>query len=456
MVADRRTFLVPGFPAHRVDAARAVLNRLARQAERDGHSFSSYPEIQISGRRLVSRCLLSGAAYPSTSSCEALHHGRSCEVVSRFVVDLEISIDAPVVGGWELIGRVELVDWGSDNLIYTFPGVEVGDGELARWRSGAIGCDHCRVDRRRSDVVILRALDDARAPRGSLRQVGRNCLSAFTGAVGAPELIGQLGWPDQIWDAGEDGAGGWGSGAVVYPVEDVVAIAAAIVRADGYVSRARAREAPGLGAATADRVRRVLGRIGILEGGTEPTRGDRDLARQAIGWALSEDEDGSDYRQNLRVLAGADHVGLEHVGVLSSLVVAFGRAMGDRAARGPSAPLGAGDLVGEVGKMIEVDVKIEHIARLGFQSKFSSVRRDAIRAIRMRDDEGRALLWKTSSTVLSREGERVRVRGRVVVHRQHRGQMETEITRCRVVRAGIGGESQVSMTTRLDRREDEE
>jgi hypothetical protein len=437
---------IDGFPAHRVEAARAVLSRLHRSMRRVGTSGSAEihddgaiggaatvaPTIEIARRRIEARCQISGLVLGVEDRvCSARHVGRPCALRRRWVVDLEVQFDRPIVGAWEVIGRIEAIAWGSDNLIHVVLGASVADGELARWRTGAVGCDHCGVDRERSDVIVLRALDDAVAPRGTLRGVGRTCLEVLTGVADAGSVLARIGWPAQVWQAGDDGHDGWGAESAVYAVEEIVTVAAAIIRVDGYVSRAKARESSQGVAATADRVLRVVGHVSILEGTSAPSRGDVDAAQQAILWALGEDEsDRSDYRNNLRVLAGADHVGAEHVGVLASLVVAYDRALGDRALRGPSAPLGAGAHVGAVGEVIELDVVIERRSRVGT----TQGRWGMVCLVRMRDEAGRSIVWRTTSDAAGEEGGRVRIRGRVRAHSIYRGEMQTELTRCRIVR----------------------
>jgi hypothetical protein len=161
-------------------------------------------------------------------------------------------------------------------------------------------CDHCKTARRRSETFIVRQVET-----GQVKQVGRQCLGDFLG-VSPEQFLARWG----LWQAvarfgdDEDWQGNGMRTVDTWKLSTVLAVTAAVVRREGWLSKKAVRE-NGHGTPTSTLVMNWLV-------GTDPdTRRwvertpveacDREAAEQAAAyWAASTDA--SDYAENARLL----------------------------------------------------------------------------------------------------------------------------------------------------------
>lgn len=87
--------------------------------------------------------------------------------------------------------------------------------------------------------------------------------------------------------------------------------------------------------------------------------------------------------------------------------------------------------VGEVGDKLDVVVTLERRAWFEVDS-FRGYGKDTVNVYTFKDDDGNALVWKTSAFIDNDEGERVRVKGRVKSHDEYRDEKQTYLSRCKV------------------------
>lgn len=423
-----------GFPKHRLATAHTLLAqshaRLVRAARKSGQDAPSAPRIVIVGERIESRCV----------ECKTVSDGfcgGTCMIprcggylVSSEVVDLEVHGERPALAGWEFLAVVEPLTGG--NLIRQVPDAVIADGELLRWRQGAVQCDHCTTVRRRLETFIVRADGtDHSIPKGAYKQVGRQCLSAFLGGRSPAAIVWALGWADLLSRAaGEsDGeGGGWREAPQVFAPAVVLAWTAAVVRLNGFVSRKAAELHQS--SSTSDVVSYLL--TPVTGQGREawrracekhlPTDADRACGAAALAWA-KELPGVSDYERNLSLVARQEVLTRRHLGTLASAIQAHARVLGDAAtlaARGgaPSAHQGT------IGAKLELAVTIErcHTTNGNFGPRH---------IITMRDATGNAYVWCTG-TATATPGSTHTVKGTVKRHSDYKGEAQTELTRCKL------------------------
>jgi hypothetical protein len=87
----------------------------------------------------------------------------------------------PKLAGWSLVAKVEWL--GEERLLSCVPGETCPE----RYRTGSFFCDHCKTDRRRKEVFILRNGDRH-------VQVGRSCLKDFLGGKSPEDLLAAAEW----------------------------------------------------------------------------------------------------------------------------------------------------------------------------------------------------------------------------------------------------------------------
>ena len=259
------THLIKNFPAHKVDDARHALDiahaRIVRAAAKVGQAAPEHPGLFVVAERVRSRCRACKNTVdgfpPATHNCSRSGSNEPGAWVSIALVDIELTAGRPALAGWDFLAAVEPLEGG--NLIRQVPGAEVAEGELAAWSTGAIACDHCQAKRRRTETFIVRADGtDTAVPAGTYKQVGRQCVAAFLGGKSAASIVAQLGWPDVVRSIGDvDGEGGWGSSeAEQFDPAVFLALTAAVIRLDGWMSRGAALSTEGR--ATVDHVLTLL------------------------------------------------------------------------------------------------------------------------------------------------------------------------------------------------------
>lgn len=440
---------IEGFPADRLDLAREALAkahaRLVRAAARTGQVAPAAPILTITRAYARSRCgtckhEVEGPP-PGEHRCRRGSLVSILEVTWRTVqlVDVEVTAERPALAGWEFLAVVEPLTGG--NLIRQVPGAQIAEGELGRWREGALRCDHCQTIRRRTETFVVRADgSDPAVAAGTYRQVGRNCLAAFLGGRSPAAIVAALSWIDLVRDAaGEpDEGGGWfGRAPAVYDPAQFLAWVCGVIREEGWLSRHAAREQEKT--STASIALYLMDPPSPMDRRHGPERerclpGDEEIARAeaALAWARAL-APASDYERNLSLVArqpGA--MKRDHAGILASAVAAHTRVLEREAerdlarrqeaevvARAPSRH------VGQVKDRLNLELTVQRVAQVPTDY-------GALNILSMRDDSNNLFVWKTGSTT-KKPGERLKLRGTVKKHDQYRGENQTVLTRCEEV-----------------------
>lgn len=421
---------IAGYPVHRVESAREELEkshrRLVRAAARAGQEAPAAPVLVVTREYVTSRCRGCGRCWEGAGPCFDTCPG---PVRRTALVDLELQAPPARLAGWSFLAVVEPLEGG--NLIRQVPGAEVVEGELDAWRTGAIQCTHCCTARHRKETFILRRENTVPGDLGAYSEVGRQCLAAFLGGASAASIVARLGWADLVRGAagesdGDGGGASGSSGSDVHDPAEFLSWCCSIARLDGFISRAAAQQREGvtatstaaewlLGEPPGDRARWAAARARLA-----PQDEDRERAAAVLAWARAL-PGGSDYEQNLQLVANQDMLRSKHAGILASAVPAYARVLGEQVAR---AARGPGEHYGKVGERYELELTVERVVPI------STDYGDAVIAS-MRDAAGRLFMWRTGSSVGS-PGDRVQIRGSVKRHSEYKGELQTELTRCKV------------------------
>ena len=232
-------------------------------------------------------------------------------------------------------------------------------------------------------------------------------------------------------EGAEEGFGG-GHGPQECTLAEYLPVVAWCVRTLGWVSRTAARE-KGEGAhATADHVWTLtFDREAAKKANLAVSEEDSTKASQAFAWAEElSDEDvakgGGDYLHNLRAVARSGLVNRKLAGIAASTVTAWERAMGKARLATECAALPQADVhVGTVGKRATWRVTLEFVT--GYETAYGYTT-----GCRFRTTEGATLVWKASSTSLTREdaGKRYDLKGTVKAHSEYKGAKQTLVNRC--------------------------
>jgi hypothetical protein len=350
------------------------------------------------------------------------------------IIIMSVTGPTPKLAGWTLVAKIEML--GEERLIKCVPGEECPE----EYRKGDFHCDHCKTDRRRSNVFVMRH-DDGRHV-----QIGRTCIQDFLGGVD-PEMLLAIASMNfdvvkHIGEMDEEGFEfGRGSG---YDSENSVIYLTAVsicIRHLGWVSRSAAGE----GMATADDAWSLLNppnsgeALARYEKWVEKNdlhfqERDKENAKAALEWAASHPTEGvSDYLYNLGVAARAGYVTRSSRGILASAVMVYLREM-DRAEeakqREKEDKTKSNEYLGEIKKR-EVFGPLTLVYENWFEGRFG-----VTTLLKFEDEAGNVLCWFASGHKDEFEkGDVVTLKATVKKHEEYKGRKQTIINRAVVVPA---------------------
>lgn len=88
--------------------------------------------------------------------------------------------------------------------------------------------------------------------------------------------------------------------------------------------------------------------------------------------------------------------------------------------------------VGAIGNKLDLDVVLEKRAWFEVKS-FSGFGTDTMHVYTFRDEQGNALVWKTTSGTNAEKGDKVHLKGTIKEHTEYDGEKQTVLTRCKIV-----------------------
>ena len=208
---------------------------------------------------------------------------------SRFI-EVTIAGPNPVLGGWEFVATLEHLtdDQGKPmNMLMVRPGFE---GKLPERFHTVIAsnCDHCHQTRNRTNTYVVRNVAS-----GEWKQIGSSCIKDFCGGNDPRAVAAMLEWwldtQRDCQDEGEQGEGG-GREASRYSLRYFLAVTAAAIREDGWMSRSKADEA--CKRATVETVLEALNdpKKYLIDNSTQGKADAAQAARLEASSSLSEDK----------------------------------------------------------------------------------------------------------------------------------------------------------------------
>lgn len=402
-------------PEGNLAGLREAFGKLANRAAKLG---VTPPRLRVLATRIV-------AAEEPDPMWAAAGHPERTRRRHRTVHDVAVEGEAPRLKGYRLVGTIDHASSaGAGNVVRS---VAADDPVPARFRSAPPRCDHCAVKRRRNETFVLRA-----EAGGDLRQIGRSCLGDFFG-TDDPDLIAaafEQGFlARRIAGAAEDEGWERGTGRIRHePLDLFLATVHRTIRRCGWLGAAAARES--LGRATWKEVADTL--AGRPNRRPEepvtpwPDDADRQAATAAAAWLVAQPDGGaSEYLLNLKAATADGCVARANFGLVCSLIPTWRRALERDAEARATANSGH---VGAAGERGGVKVTVLGISR--HQSAWG-----ALSVVRMADDKGNLLVWRTRSADGLETGKAYEIRGTVKRHGERQCRKETSLSRVHVVRA---------------------
>lgn len=335
------------------------------------------------------------------------------------VVDVEISVELPMSERFKFVGCVEPVPGSDENLVYSYGGETLPE----KYRKCEANCDHCRQDRKRERVYILRDMES-----GKYSQVGKSCLAGYlpggisVAMLKALDVLPGMGWEDQnFFGRSPEGAS--------IDLARFLPFVSRSIRQDGWVSRSEAQRSYPLRMSTADRAyedyreareRQTFWTEGLFEKMFSPE--DFSAARRTLEYFTREcPEECEEYERNLFVVFGSGRARIKDLPLAASAIQHVSRKL----AKESSQRMGWADAhAGKPGERLDLgEVTVEKV--FSFEGMYGMSHLHVFR-----DSEDRALVWKTGAVCMM-EGEKLHLTGTVKEHGEYDGRQQTVLSRCK-------------------------
>jgi hypothetical protein len=358
--------------------------------------------------------------------------GQPCRILSyEVLIHVVVTGDPPRLADWEPVA-VLTREQGGPVITRVWPGL-AQEPNLAAFRGTDPVCEHCHTARDRNDTFVVR-----HTRTGQMRQVGRNCLAAYTGVrLNIPTWLYTHGGLDDLDALCGSSCGGSPRAAV----DEILAVTVAAIREAGWVSRTLARESMGVRTATADLVDLyVWGRSTSAAKLREqwqpvvhhPDTITRTAAIRDYATHLADHQDG-EYAANLSTLAALDYVTPRNVGLLCSAAAAYARHEEREVQRRVE---GESQRQGAVKQRLNLDgLTVTHTNVIDTAWGLSTL-------IVLVDQAGNRFKWFASGLHTFDVGDRVSLRGTVKTHDEYHGIQQTQLTRCTVTHHTKHGDEQ--------------
>ena len=220
----------------------------------------------------------------------------------------------PKVGNYELIGIICNVE--GKNLIKCVPGKEMPEV----YRTTKFFCDHCGINRYRSEVVVVHNVDT-----GEYKQLGKQCLKDYLG-ISLENLVSQFTWINDLVEDCQDFDRCPKAKLVVSP-EWYLTQVACCVRKLGYKPTSFDNCSTKVYAWNLCYPPRGFRKDVIEHFELYPDENDKEYAKNALEWAKDIKEK-NDFEYNLRILSKCTNVEYKHVGYLAAIIPAYEKYLG--------------------------------------------------------------------------------------------------------------------------------
>lgn len=327
-----------------------------------------------------------------------------------------VSGTAPKFNGWTLAATLQHLD-GGETLIRSI----VEEDVPVRYRTAKSDCDHCKAYRKRHDTHLVRHDD------GTYKQVGSTCIADFLGGQAPEHFAAQAEFIATALGFGADGEEGFG-GVRAERLAGILSFLTwtmASIRANGWLSRSKAKAEDGGGQSTADHVLSMLFPFGPEQEKEAKAFAksvcdkDGEVAQAALDWALGMEGELNDYLHNCRAIARQGSVEHRTAGYAASIVPTFKRETERLQAR---KELPESNYVGVVGERVKLTLTVRSV-------RYCEGPFGATYLYLMNDAAGNDCKWFASNEDLDEGGTYVMM-CTVKKHEEYKGRKCTMLSRC--------------------------
>jgi hypothetical protein len=344
-------------------------------------------------------------------------------VYDRFHV-VTVTGPRPVLNGWELVAALDvLTAEDGEKLVYVraVPGAAVPEA-LRNDTSGK--CDHCQTERARKSTYVVKNTE------GEYKTVGSACICDFLGHQSPEAVLANFELLSEAAAFSEESEGG-GHKETHFGLAHYLGFVAAAIRADGWLSRTKAKET--YAQATADTAFDVMVKVAKNEKADLnpkyiPTTTDWERAEAALTFAktfLETHGEENDYLHNLSVVSRVGVINLKTAGLAGSLLPTAEREMGKEVERRKFSDLNKNSKhFGAVGEKLFVKATVIGAKELEGNYGVTTL-------LRFATAEGNLATWFASGSKSDEweVGKEYLLAATVKAHGDYKGTLQTNLTR---------------------------
>lgn len=336
-----------------------------------------------------------------------------------------------VINDWEFVAGVEHTPAGN---IYSkaLTSVEIP----IRYRNtDSCTCEHCNTKRIRKNTCIIR-----NTKTGEFKQVGNSCLNDFTHGMSASMVTWYASLKTIFKDAEEKPVSGWSRYQRYYDTKEFLQYTAETIRHFGYSksdstdsTKSRVQDFFDVRHGNTKyweqkeitRVKNLMEEVGFNPDSPEAVK----MTEEALAWIAGQGAT-NDYLHNLKVVTSLKETNSSRFGLLVSLFPTYNRELEHQAKKKAEEEAeNKSKHIGQIGDRVEINVQSIKCLT-SWESNFGYY--PTITYIwKITDVEGNVFTWKTSKG-LDENNPPKTLKGTVKEHKEFRGVLQTELTRCKV------------------------
>lgn len=330
----------------------------------------------------------------------------------------------PVLPGFKFVATLEHLKTGT--IIRAVPGQVVPP----KYHNAKALCEHCNLPRSRKDTYLVkRESDDA------IFQLGRTCVKDFCGGATPQAMAAVLTIEKDLENfCTELGANG-ARVKPIFPVFDVLAQSAAVIRVRGWVPKALAMNSSLESTAsivitnfTPTPNRKEEYKVWLADQ-VKVTDADKSEAQSVLNWLDGINKSNGSYLNNLHILSKEEAIEVpgRNVGLLVSAIAAFQKDR-DKLKKIEFEKPKNSVYVGTVGQRTELELVYKGARVIGKGFAYNS---GSLELVNFEDKNGNEFVWFTNSrpNSLCEIGETYRLKVTVKKHSEFRGKKQTVINR---------------------------
>lgn len=342
------------------------------------------------------------------------------------VVDYTLTGEAPVVGDYTFLAKVEFEDAGI--LLKETPGNIISIDQ--RFRNTDRHCDHCNSARRRNEVFVLQ-----NNVTGEQVQVGRTCLRDYTGIDTLEHVMNRYKFFQHFREANFEDYLSFAK--PVFYISTCLAQTFAAINVYGWMSKAQAGE---FGTATVTRVADMNTQYPLDPALVRHYQENQEVykiqAEEVLAWVngLPEEKLNNEYMRNLKVILSGNVAQMHNRGLVCSAVAAYIkdveatlRLTNEYNKKKESEHFG---VVGTRYK--NVIAFVDSVRVVGYDKYSYYGQEKAVQLFSFITEDGDVLVWFSSSDADAVVGKKVVLDFTVKSHGEYKGIKQTTITRAKI------------------------